>query len=77
MDLPFYREYDLAWTADEDGSERYRIHVKNLETGEQLPDLITGANAAVLWAPEGSRSRSTQGCSSLGISKKSASRRSW
>jgi oligopeptidase B len=44
----------LAWTADEDGSERFRVHVKNLETGELLSDLITGANAGVTWDASGS-----------------------
>ncbi len=44
----------LAWAADEDGSEIFRVHVKNLETGEMLPDLITGAHAGVVWDASGS-----------------------
>ena len=39
----------LAWSADEDGSERYRIHVKDLASGDLLPDLVANASGAIKW----------------------------
>src|SRR3546814_12749466 len=32
----------LAYAIDDNGSERFTIHVKNLETGEHLPAVIPG-----------------------------------
>jgi oligopeptidase B len=43
----------LAYTTDEDGSERFRLHLKNLETGSELADLVTGTSGAVEWAEDG------------------------
>jgi len=39
----------LAYSYDDDGSERFTVRVKNLETGELLPDTIPGVNSALVW----------------------------
>jgi oligopeptidase B len=43
----------LAYTTDEDGSERFRLHLKDLETGEELADLIANTSGTVEWAEDG------------------------
>jgi oligopeptidase B len=43
----------LAYTTDEDGSERFGLHLRNLETGEELADLVTNTSGAVEWAEDG------------------------
>ena len=40
----------LAWSVDVKGDERYTIRVKDLRTGEILPDEITGASAGATWS---------------------------
>ena len=35
----------LAYAYDDNGSERFDLHVRNLETGEELADIIPGAGA--------------------------------
>ena len=40
----------LAYSMDSDGSEIYTIYVKNLETGELLPDAITNSYYSLEWA---------------------------
>ncbi len=40
----------LAWSADTNGSERYTVHIVDLETGETLPDVIEDTNSALIWA---------------------------
>jgi oligopeptidase B len=40
----------LAYSMDSDGSEKYTIYVKNLETGELLPDAIPGSYYSLEWA---------------------------
>ena len=40
----------LAYSLDTDGSEKFTIHIKNLETGELLPDTITDSYYALEWA---------------------------
>jgi oligopeptidase B len=42
----------LAWAADTNGGEIYTIRVRDLETGENLPDTIEGAHASVEWAAD-------------------------
>lgn len=39
----------LAYSADDNGSERYTARVKDLQTGELLPDEITGINSGLTW----------------------------
>lgn len=40
----------LAYTTDTDGSERYTLHVKDLTTGELLPDTLTDLSGSTIWA---------------------------
>src|SRR5690606_15710049 len=49
--------YDLApgqdrllYSTDHNGSERYYMRVKDLSTGEDLPDLIEGTTYGTAWA---------------------------
>jgi len=43
----------LAWSVDTVGDERYSIRVKDLGTGEVLPDEILGTSGGVTWAADG------------------------
>ncbi|MGF1592639.1 MAG: S9 family peptidase [Kiloniellaceae bacterium] len=43
----------LAYSVDRNGSERYRIDVKDLETGALLPDTIEEAQGSLVWANDG------------------------
>ncbi|MDA0264923.1 MAG: S9 family peptidase [Chloroflexi bacterium] len=40
----------LAYSVDADGSEQYTIHIKNLETGDLLPEAIPGSYYSLEWA---------------------------
>lgn len=44
----------LAWSVDVQGDERYTIRIKDLRTGEVLPDEITGVSAGATWSAGGS-----------------------
>jgi oligopeptidase B len=59
----------FAWAEDATGSERYRIHVKDLRTGEILPDSIADAygdfvfssdSQWIFWVHRDANSRPTQ-----------------
>jgi oligopeptidase B len=39
----------LAYAVDDNGSERFTARIKNLETGELLPDEIPGTLSALVW----------------------------
>lgn len=39
----------LAWSADRAGSEKYRLNVRDLNTGEELPDEIEETTGAAVW----------------------------
>jgi oligopeptidase B len=39
----------LAFSVDDNGSERFTARIKNLETGELLPDEIPGTLSALIW----------------------------
>lgn len=39
----------LAYSADDNGSERYTARIKDLQTGELLPDEIPGINSGLTW----------------------------
>jgi oligopeptidase B len=43
----------LAWSVDTQGDERYTIRVKDLRTGEVLPDEIAGASGGATWSADG------------------------
>jgi oligopeptidase B len=40
----------LAWSVDDNGSERFTARVKVIATGEILPDLIEGTLSSLVWA---------------------------
>ena len=42
----------LAWAEDDVGRRQYVIRFKNLDTGETLPDTITGASPNLVWADD-------------------------
>ena len=42
----------LAYSIDTDGAERYTVHVKDLQTGEMLPDTIPETNTSLIWAAD-------------------------
>lgn len=43
----------LAYTTDDDGSERYALHLVDLEGGRLLADLVVNTSGAVVWAEDG------------------------
>ncbi|GGK59331.1 S9 family peptidase [Nocardia camponoti] len=43
----------LAYSVDTAGDERYTLRVKDLRTGELLPDEVTGAAAGATWSLDG------------------------
>jgi oligopeptidase B len=42
----------LAWSADEAGSEFHEIRVRDLATGQDLPDLIRDTTGSVIWTAD-------------------------
>jgi oligopeptidase B len=42
----------MAWSADEQGSELARIHVRDLATGEDLPDVVEETEGVVVWTSD-------------------------
>ncbi|GAA5149205.1 S9 family peptidase [Microbacterium pseudoresistens] len=42
----------LLWSVDFEGDERYTVHVRDLVTGERLPDVIPGTSGA-FFSPDG------------------------
>ncbi len=43
----------LAYATDTIGDERYAVRVRDLHTGEHLPDELDGVLGGVTWAPDG------------------------
>ncbi len=45
----------LAWSSDTDGGERYTVRVRELATGEELPDELTGTSSwgGLAWSGDG------------------------
>jgi oligopeptidase B len=39
----------LAYAYDDNGSERFDLHIRNLETGEELKDIIPGTLSNIVW----------------------------
>lgn len=44
----------MAWSVDDNGSERFTIRVKDLRTGEVINDVIEETLGGVVWANDGS-----------------------
>lgn len=42
----------LAYAIDDNGSERFEVRVKNLVTGEPLPDVIPGMLSEIVWTAD-------------------------
>jgi len=42
----------LAYAYDDNGSERFDLHVRNLETGEELADIIPGTLSSIVWTKD-------------------------
>lgn len=42
----------LAYSADTDGSERFAIRIRDLATGEDLPDVVPDTSGAPAWAAD-------------------------
>ena len=43
----------LAYAIDDNGSERFEARIKDLTTGEHLPDVIPGTLGALVWTADG------------------------
>lgn len=39
----------MAYSFDDNGSERFEVRIRNLETGEMLPDVIPGTLSSLIW----------------------------
>jgi oligopeptidase B len=44
----------LAWSSDDKGSELYSIRVRDLATGEDMPDLVARTDGTIVWAQDSS-----------------------
>jgi oligopeptidase B len=42
----------LAYAIDDNGSERFEARIRDLETGEMLPDVIPGTLSALVWTKD-------------------------
>jgi oligopeptidase B len=42
----------LAWSADTNGAEIYRLRIRDLRTGEDLPDVIERTYPGVAWSAD-------------------------
>ena len=40
----------LAWSVDDNGSERFTVRIKVIASGEMLPDTIPETNSSLIWA---------------------------
>src|SRR5690606_22204703 len=44
----------LAYAIDDNGSERYTVRIRDLTTGETLPDVIPDVLSALVWTSDDS-----------------------
>jgi oligopeptidase B len=44
----------MAYAIDDNGSERFEVRVKNLDSGEHLPEIIPGMLSEIVWAADDS-----------------------
>jgi oligopeptidase B len=42
----------MAYAYDDNGSERFDLHIRNLETGEELKDVIPGTLSNIVWTKD-------------------------
>lgn len=42
----------LAYAYDDNGSERFDLHIRNLNTGEELKDVIPGTLSSIVWTSD-------------------------
>lgn len=42
----------MAYAYDDDGSERFEVHFRDLETGLELPDVIHGTLSSLVWSAD-------------------------
>ncbi|MEL6874225.1 MAG: S9 family peptidase [Pseudomonadota bacterium] len=42
----------LAYSCDDNGSERFEVRIRNLATGEELPDIIPGTLSSLVWSAD-------------------------
>jgi oligopeptidase B len=42
----------LAYAYDDNGSERFDLHIRNLETGKELKDVIPGTLSSIIWTSD-------------------------
>jgi oligopeptidase B len=42
----------LAYAYDDNGSERFDLHIRNLDTGEELKDVIPGTLSSIVWTKD-------------------------
>lgn len=42
----------MAYAYDHDGSERFEVHFRDLETGKDLPDIIPGTLSSLVWTAD-------------------------
>ena len=42
----------MAYAYDDDGSERFEVHFRDLETGRELPDVIPGTLSSLVWSAD-------------------------
>jgi oligopeptidase B len=43
----------MAWSADDKGSEKYTLRIRDLTTGEDLPDTIEETSGGGIWSADG------------------------
>jgi oligopeptidase B len=43
----------MAWSADDKGSEKYTLRIRDLATGEDLPDTIEETSSGGVWSADG------------------------
>ena len=43
----------LAWSADDKGSEKYTLRIRDLATSTDLPDIIEETSSGGVWTPDG------------------------
>ncbi len=42
----------LAYSYDDSGSERFDVHIRDMATGEELPDIIPGTLSSLVWSAD-------------------------